>query len=265
MYCINICCINLREAQRLRRYTFSHIHKIDRRSLSSSIYLMSRGAVVITARAFSTVIGPRTRKEKTKSWMSISVRKGMTQPPSQPAVLLCFYQTACIYIYIQRLHLLHARCSQAKHMRDSGELIHHILGSPNLAAAVKSVEPSSAAKSPRESAARGKKVGWQRASFQIQRDFVTAAAKGGGTRVVERGRKGVEKKGPGERTFVPLVVLSSFTRHARAPIVPRSADRFDCGHLSSSSVRGDTLLDTTASNTFCLSHWLWVTANESTD
>jgi len=57
--------------------------------------------------------------------------------PLNPA-LLRFYHGVFIYIYIQRLRLLHARCSQAKHVRDSEELIHHLFGPPNLAVAVKS-------------------------------------------------------------------------------------------------------------------------------
>lgn len=50
-------------------------------------------------------------------------------------LLSSVFTALAVFIYIQRLHLLHARCSQAKHVRDSEELIHHLLGSPNLAAA----------------------------------------------------------------------------------------------------------------------------------
>lgn len=59
-------------------------------------------------------------------------------PLNLPPLLSSVFTASRVFIYIQRLHLLHARCSQAKHVRDSEELIHQLLGSPNLAAAVKS-------------------------------------------------------------------------------------------------------------------------------
>lgn len=188
----------------------------------------------------------------------------MTQLPL-PTLFSVFTEPR-IYIYIQRLHLLHARCSQAKHVRDSEELIHHILGSPNLAAAVKPRGPSSAAKSSRESAARGKKVGWQRASFQIQRDFVTPWRR----RAAGRGRWNEEEKGSGrkgranEPSFPFVATFSlSLARHARAPIVPRSADRFDCRpFIVALRAWRDAARTPPRSNTFCLSRWLWATADE---
>lgn len=185
----------------------------------------------------------RGRKKQNHEWAS-ACAKGMTHSLSILTALLRFYRAACVFIYIQRLHLLHARCSQAKHVRDSEELIHHILGSPNLAERPSSPWTELSCQKLSWKCARGKKVGWQRASFQIQRDFVTWCGEG---RWNEEERE-VEKKGPGERTFVPFVALSFSlfpARHARAPIVPRFADRFDCDHLSSNSVCGETLLDTT--------------------
>jgi len=140
---------------------------------------------------------------------------------SLPVSTLLFpvFTVPCIYIHIQRLHLLHARCSQAKHVRDSEELIHHLLGPPNLAAAVK----SAGRQLPR---AFVKVRAWQegRMTARIVPDsmWFRNVAQRASWRWWSEEERGWRRKGRGERT-VPFIVLSFLlVTHVRQSFLDRT-------------------------------------------
>lgn len=179
---------------------------------------------------------PEHGRKKNHEWASACAKGWLT--PSQPAALPRFYHKPSIYIYPTPASL--TRAMFAGKTRARQRRAYTSPSRPSKFSRGRQVRGPSAAKSSRESARVAKKVGWQRASFQFQRDFVTWH-KGQAER---RRWNGEEKKSRRKgRTNRPFRRSLFPARHARAPIVPRYADRFDCSHLSSSSVHWEMLLN----------------------
>lgn len=233
------------------------IKSIDARFLRRYTYLvMSRSAVTITERVLSTVIGLRTRTEEKIMNEHRHAQRDVTHSLSIHCSSPFLQRAVYIYIYIQRLHLLHARRFAGK-TRARQRRAYTSPSRPSKFSRGRQVRGPSAAKSALVKVrAWQKKVGWQRASLQIRRDFVTWHKGRRRREVVERGRKGIEKKGRTNRPFRH----SPLSRSSRtcADLVPRSVDdRFDCDHLSSSAP-WEMLLNFTTNNISYLLRWLWI-------
>ena len=176
---------------------------------------------------------------------------------SLSTLLFSVFITEYLYIYIYPTAASPTRAMFAGKTRARQRRAYTSPFRPSKFSRGRQVRGPSAAKSSRESTRVAKKIGWQRASFQFQRDFVMWHK---GQRSVEVGtekKRSREEKGQAEWTipFVSFPFSLSFSSRTCAN-PPEIHWSFWRNHLSSSSVHWKILLNAHCRNILYLSYWL---------